>query len=154
MRRSLIASIGAIVLAAIAIQSSAVAAPALKLTGAQFLNRCTSPAENAGRETVAMCTIYVVGIADGLQSAQRACIDQRVGHRRLLVVSLWWIREHLAYANRPASVMIGNGLASAYPCGGLAQARSGAVDERKLRAFEQGVRFLEAAKTLMVLLGL
>jgi Ssp1 endopeptidase immunity protein Rap1a len=137
-----------------AVCSGTEAASVLGLSGKQFFRRCVEPPPDAGREAVALCASYVVGVADALQTSQRACIGPDVKGRRLLTVSLWWIREHAAYADRPAGVMIGNAIASIYPCGRATQARAGGINERQVAELERTVRFLSAAKALLVLFGL
>lgn len=63
-------------------------AHALELTGGEFLARCSNPPPAQGAAIVAMCQMYVAGIADALQVDGRMCFGPRMTARNI---------EHVEY---------------------------------------------------------
>ena len=151
--RSILFAAGVAFLSAAA-PTCAGAAPVLNATGAEFLERCTNPPLDRGDEIVAMCEMYVAGIADGLQTSGRACFDPRVTRARPLPVALTWLRNHMRYRKRPADFMISNGLVNAFPCRVTATQQQHAPNaEDQMERFAKLVEFLKAAKWALAAMG-
>jgi hypothetical protein len=137
------------------VATSAEAVPVLPMTGAQFFKRCTNPPPDQGTQVVALCEIYVAGIADGLQTSGRACIGPGVMRTQLFPYTLAWIQNHMLYGNNSAYLMIAHGLEYQFPCGmaGLQQRRA-PTTAQQVQQFERIVEFMKTAKTLLALLGI
>ena len=112
----LIAATVAMALATAPVQA-AVPVPVMKVMGADFYMRCTSPPPGRGAQVVSVCAAYVAGIADDLKDAGRVCLGPGVTPPRLLPFALNWIRLRMQNGSLPAALQIRNGLMTVFPCG-------------------------------------
>lgn len=123
MKLRLIAAAVACLLASVPVHAQEGFPFALHMSGGQFLSLCTNPPPDRGPEVVAMCQMYVAGIADALKADNRVCFGPLVTQRKLFSAAAWWIdsRPREGYQ---AGVMIRNGLLNAFRCTTIAQRRA------------------------------
>jgi hypothetical protein len=126
---------------------------ALQMTGGQFLALCTNPPSDSGPQVVAMCRVYVAGIADGLKADNRICFGPWVTQYKLFSAAAWWIdsRPREGY---PAGLMIRNGLLNAFPCASRPRLAYGPPSDYRVRQGEAVVRAMTIAKELLLLFGI
>jgi len=123
------------------------------MSGAQFMSLCMNPPGDSGAQVVAMCQMYVAGIADGLKASDQICYGPWLSQRDLFRASAWWI-ETRAYETRPAAVMIKNGLLNTFPCARRTNATYGPPSDYRLQQAEKFVRVMGIVKDWLLLFGM
>lgn len=126
---------------------------ALPMSGAQFMSLCTSPPSEAGPQVVAMCQMYVAGVADGLKASGQICFGRWLSQRDLFRASAWWI-DTRAYETRPVAVMIKNGLLNSFPCAPRPRVAYGPPSAYRLQQAEKFVRVMGIVKDWLLLFGI
>ena len=122
---------------------------ALPMSGGQFLSLCRNPPSATGPQVVAMCQMYVAGIADGLKADNQICFGAWLSQRDLFRASAWWINTR-AYETRPAAVMIKNGLLNTFPCARRPNVAYGPPTDYRLEHSTKVMEFWTAAAHLLL----
>jgi hypothetical protein len=126
---------------------------ALPMSGAQFISLCANPPSDNGPQVVAMCRMYVAGIADGMKANGQICFRSWLSQHDLYKASAWWI-ETRAYETRPVAVMVRNGLLNSFPCARRRNVVYGPPADYRLKQAETAVRFMALAKELLFVFGI
>jgi hypothetical protein len=126
---------------------------ALPMSGGRFLSLCENPPSDTGPQVVAMCQMYVAGIADGLKADNQICFGAWLSQRDLFRASAWWIGTR-AYETRPAAVMIKTGLLNTFPCARRPNVAYGPPTDYHLQQAERFVRAMAVVKEWLLLFGI
>jgi hypothetical protein len=153
MKGSCIAAAVACLLACVPAQADEGRPFALPMSGAQFMSLCTNPPNDTADQIVAMCQMYVAGIADGLKADNQICFGGWLSQRDLFRASAWWI-ETRAYETRPVAVMIKNGLLNTFPCARRSSVAYGPPTDYRLQQAEKFVRAMGIVKDWLLLFGI
>lgn len=126
---------------------------ALPMSGAQFMSLCTNPPNDTADQVVAMCQMYVAGVADGLKASGQICFGAWLSQRDLFRATSWWI-ETRAYETRPVALMIKNGLLNSFPCAPRQRVAYGPPPDYRLQQAERFVRAMGIVKDWLLLFGI
>jgi hypothetical protein len=125
------------------------------MTGGQFMALCTNPTPDRGAQVLAMCHMYVSGIADALKASGQVCFGPWLSQRDLFRASAWWIETRVTQ-QIPVAVMVSNGLRNSFPCANGVQPRpvAGPPANYRLSQAENFVRAMKVAKELLLIFGI